>query len=135
MRCQRAASSCGASFFLLCSRPQPRWPYPTIEPVPDQWDVFLVPRQGLRYWYLPKLALMATLVWLLAQRRPVPVRLLAGILTCVMAFSLLTNWRYPPLADFHFESYVRVFEQLPVGAAGRFRLNPGGPWIMMLVKK
>ncbi len=109
--------------------------YPTIEPVRDQWDVFLVPGQGLRYWYLPKLALMATLVWLLGRQRPAATRLLAGVLTCVMAFALLTHWRYPALPDFRFDSYVRVFEQLPSGATGRFRLNPGGPWIMTLVKK
>ena len=109
--------------------------YPTIEPVRNQWDPFLVPGQGLRYWYIPKLALMATLVWLLGRQRPVAVRLLAGVLACIMAFALVTHWRYPALPDFRFESYVRAFEQLPPGATGRFRLNPGGPWVMELVKK
>lgn len=109
--------------------------YPTIEPIQYQWDVFLVPGQGLRYWYLPRLALMATLVWLLGRSRPAPVRMLAGALTCVMTFALISNWRYPPLPDFHFDDYVRVFEQLPSGQTGRFRLNPGGPWVMKLVKR
>ena len=109
--------------------------YPTIEPIRYQWDPFLVPEQGLRYWYIPRLALMATLVWLLGRQRPVAVRLLAGVLACVMGFALVTHWRYPALPDFRFDSYVQVFEQLPPGATGRFRLNPGGPWIMELVKK
>ena len=109
--------------------------YPTIEPVRNQWDPFLVPGQGVRYWYIPKLALMATLVWLLGRQRPVAVRLLAGVLACIMGVALVTHWRYPALPDFRFESYVQAFEQLPPGATGRFRLNPGGPWIMELVKK
>jgi hypothetical protein len=109
--------------------------YPTLEPVRDQWDVFLVPGQGLRYWYLPRLALMATLVWLLGRQRPTATRLVAAVLTCVMVSALVTHWRYPALPDFRFDSYVRVFEQLPPGATGRFRLNPGGPWIMTLIKK
>lgn len=109
--------------------------FPTIEPVQYQWDVFLVPGQGLRYWYLPRLALMATLIWLLGHQRPIPVRLLAGVLACAMVFALVRHWRYPALPDFRFDSYVRVFEQLPSGATGRFHLNPGGPWIMKLVKK
>jgi hypothetical protein len=109
--------------------------YPTIEPVRNQWDPFLVPGQGLRYWYIPKLALMATLVWLLGRQRPMAIRLLAGVLACVMGVALITHWRYPALPDFRFESYVQAFEQLPPGATGRFRLNPGGPWVMELVKK
>lgn len=109
--------------------------YPTIEPIDNQWDVFLGPGLGLRYWYLPRLALMATLVWLLGRGRPAAIRMLAGVLACIMGISLVIHWRYKALPDFHFESYVRVFEQLPSGATGQFRLNPGGPWIMELVKK
>jgi hypothetical protein len=109
--------------------------YPTIEPTHSQWAPFLVPGQGLRYWYIPKLALMATLVWLLGHPRPTAIRLLAGVLACVMGFALVTHWRYPALPDFRFETYVRTFEELPSGATGQFRLNPGGPWIMRLVKK
>ncbi len=109
--------------------------FPTVEPTRYQWEPFLVPGQGLRYWYLPKLALMATLVWLAGRQRPAAIRLPAGVLVCVMAFALVTHWRYQPLADFRFDSYVRVFEELPSGATGQFRLNPGGPWIMTLVKK
>jgi len=109
--------------------------YPTVEPVRYQWAPFLVPGQGLRYWYIPKLALMATLVWLLGRRRPVAIRLLAGVLTCVMGVALVTHWRYPALPDFRFDGYVRTFEALPSGATGQFRLNPGGPWIMVLVKR
>ena len=109
--------------------------FPTVEPLDYQWDVFLVPGLGMRYWYIPKLAAMVTLLWLLGRQRPVPIRALAGVLVCVMAFSAVRHWRYPAFPDFHFESYVRTFEQLPPGATGQFRLNPGGVWIMRLVKK
>ncbi len=109
--------------------------FPNVQPVVRQWDVFLWPGLGLRYWYIPRLALMATLIWLLGRQRPSTIRLLAGALTCVMAVALVTHWRYPALADFQFEDYVRTFEELPSGATGQFRLNPGGPWIMKLTKK
>ncbi len=109
--------------------------FPTVEPVYHQWNLFLSPESGLRYWYIPKLALMATLLWLLGRRRPVSIRLMAAVLTCIMAFAAVKHWRYPAFPDFHFDSYVRAFEQLPPGATGQFRLNPGEPWIMKLVKK
>ena len=109
--------------------------FPTVEPIQYQWDAFLVPGQGVRYWYIPRLAVMATLIWLLGRQRRVAIRSLAGILVCVMTFSAMKYWRYPPFPDFHFQSYVQTFEQLPPGATGHFRLNPGGPWIMRLVKK
>jgi len=109
--------------------------YPTTEPVPYQWNVFLLPDVGLRYWYIPKLALMATLVWLLGHQRPAPVRLLAGVLACIMVFAMVRHWRYPTFTDFHFASYVRVFEQLPSGTTFQIRVNPGGIWVMTLVKR
>ncbi len=58
--------------------------FPTVEPVYHQWNLFLSPESGLRYWYIPKLALMATLLWLLGRRRPVSIRLMAAFLTCVV---------------------------------------------------
>jgi hypothetical protein len=109
--------------------------FPTTEPVPYQWNLFLLPGLGLRYWYLPKLALMATLVWLLGNRRPVPVRLLAVALACLMVFSMVRHWQYPAFADFHFASYVRAFEQSPPGTSFQVRVNPGGVWVMTLIKR
>jgi hypothetical protein len=109
--------------------------YPTTEPVLYQWNVFLLPDVGLRYWYIPKLALMTTLVWLLGRQRPMPIRLGAGVLACVMVFAMVRHWQYPPFTDFHFASYVRVFERLPSGTSFQIRVNPGGIWVMTLVKR
>ena len=109
--------------------------FPNVQPVAHQWDPFLWPGGALRYWYIPKLALMATLVWLLGRQRPLAVRLVAGVLTCVMTVALVTHWPYRPFEDFHFESYVEAFEELPPGATGQFPLNPAGLWTMKLVKK
>ena len=109
--------------------------FPSVEPIPYQWDVFLVPGLGMRYWYIPKLAVMVTLLWLIGRQRPIFIRTVACVLVCLMAFSAVKYWRYPAFPDFHFDNYVRAFEQLPPGATGEFRLNPGGIWIMRLVKK
>jgi hypothetical protein len=109
--------------------------FPSVEPIEYQWDLFMVPGLGMRYWYIPKLAAMVTLLWLLGRQRPVTIRALAGALVCVMVLSAVRYCRYPPFPDFYFESYVRTFEQLPPGATGQFPLNPGGIWVMKLVKK
>jgi hypothetical protein len=109
--------------------------FPSVEPVPYQWNIFLLLGVGLRYWYIPKLGLMATLIWLLGRRRPMPIRLGAGVLACVMVFAMVRHWQYPPFTDFHFASYVRVFERLPSGTTFQIRVNPGGIWVMTLVKR
>jgi hypothetical protein len=109
--------------------------YPTAEPVPYQWNVLLLPDVGLRYWYLPRLALMATLVWMLGRQRPMLVRLVAGVLACIMVFSMVRHWPYPAFTDFNFPSYVRVFEEIPPGTPLQIRVNPGGIWMMTLVKR
>jgi len=109
--------------------------FPNVQPVAHQWDLFLWPGAALRYWYIPKLAVIATLIWLLDRQRPVAIRLAAGVLTCIMLVALVTHWSYQPFDDFQFAGSVRTFEQLPSGAVGEFPLNPAGIWTMRLVKK
>jgi len=109
--------------------------FPVPAPNSYQWDNLLGPGWSLRYWYIPKLALMATLVWLLGRQRPVLIRAMAGILACVMVFGVVKHWRYPPFLDLHFADYARQFEQLPSGASIQIPLNPGVTWFMTLVKK
>jgi hypothetical protein len=109
--------------------------FPTYEPVHYQWDVFLLPGCGLRYWYVAKLALMATVVWLIGPHRPGPVRLLAAVLACLMVVASLRQWRYPPRNDFQFASYVQLFDQLPSGTPFQIPVLPGGIWVMKLVKR
>lgn len=109
--------------------------FPNVQPVAHQWDLFLWPGAALRYWYIPKLAVIATLIWLLGRQRPATIRLAAGVLTCVMLVALVGHWQYRPFDNFQFDGYVRTFEQLPSGAVGEFPLNPAGIWTMRLVKK
>jgi len=71
----------------------------------------------------------------LGRRRPLPIRISAAVLACIMVFAAVKYWRYPPFPDYQFATYVRVFEQLPAGSSFQFRLVPGGPWIMTLVRK
>jgi len=129
----RVALRCFVFFALLVLVASLTFPVPA--PTAYQWDPLLVPGLGLRYWYIPKLALMATLVWLLGRQRPTPIRVAAGVLACTMAFGMAKHWEYPALPDFHFAAYARQFEQLPSGASIQIPLNPGGPWVMTLVKK
>jgi hypothetical protein len=127
------AVRCFVLFGLLALVAALTFPHPAFTTY--QWDTLLVPDCSVRYWYIPKLALMATLVWLLGRQRPVPIRAMAGILACVMVFGMVKHWRYPPFLDLHFAAYAQQFEQLPSGASIRIPLNPGGPWFMTLVKR
>jgi hypothetical protein len=92
--------------------------FPNVQPVAHQWDLFLWPGAAPRYWYIPKLAVIATLIWLLGRQRPVTIRLAAGVLTCTMLVALVTHWPYRPFDNFQFGSYVRTFEQLPSAQTG-----------------
>lgn len=109
--------------------------FPNIQPVPQQWDLFVYPIAAARYWYIPRLALMATMIWLLGRQRPQASRTVAAVLTAIMVVGLVTHWSYPAFDDLNFSDHVRTFEQLPPGVVGRFPLNPHGLWIMRLVKK
>jgi hypothetical protein len=86
-----------------------------------------------RYWYLPMVAFLATLVWLLKPTAPAALHLGAIVCFALMPFGVVRDWRHPPRADLHFAEYVEKFRQAPQGTALVIPINPPG-WSMRLVK-
>jgi hypothetical protein len=88
---------------------------------------------GQRYWYLPMLAFLATVVWLLKPTTPVALHLGAILCLVLLPFGVARDWRCLPSVDLHFREYAEKFRQAPPGTVWVIPLNPPG-WSMRLTK-
>ncbi|MBM2812963.1 MAG: hypothetical protein HW416_3722, partial [Chloroflexi bacterium] len=90
---------------------------------------------GTRYYFLPSLALIATLVWMLGRSRPALARLTAGSLLGVsLLLGIPLDWRYDPFTDMRYAQHVARFENAPPGTRVVVPLNPDG-WSMTLIRR
>jgi hypothetical protein len=98
-----------------------------------QWPALLA-SGGVRYWFFPMLAFMASVVWMLHGRNPAIVRATALALLLVMGYGIVQDWGHPRPVDFHFSDYVQKFSELPPGSTLFIPINPAG-WAMQLMKR
>jgi alkanesulfonate monooxygenase SsuD/methylene tetrahydromethanopterin reductase-like flavin-dependent oxidoreductase (luciferase family) len=80
------------------------------------------------------LSFVTTLVWIAGRGSPRAVRIAAATILMIMPIGIIRDWRYPALANQHFEQYAASFERMPAGTELRIPINPSG-WSMRLVKK
>jgi hypothetical protein len=98
------------------------------------WQELTVYPTGSRYFIIPQLAAVATLVWAIGATR-VPWRLVpAGALVYMCLFTIPRNWTYPPFRPTGFTRQAALFEHAHPGSRVTFQLEPRG-WSMTLVKR
>jgi len=100
----------------------------------EQWPSLMLPRIGERYWFIPRLAIMATVLWLAVQPISKWARA-AGIAALIAVVgSCVWHWHVGRMPSLHFPTYAHVFDALPAGTQIHIPINPPG-WIMALTKK
>jgi hypothetical protein len=100
-----------------------------------QWYWLSRPGCGNRYYFLPMLAFLASLVWVVtrkAKASTVVVRCFASVLLLLLPIGIYRDWRLPPLLDFRFSAFVRKLDIVPPGTRVVIPINPG--WLMELTK-
>ena len=106
--------------------------------LPDipQWERLCVPGCGNRYYFLPMLAFLASLLWIAGRKAsPLALRFFAIVLLLFLPIGIYRDWKYPPFTDLHFSQYAAQFEQAPAGTQMVIPINPGGAWILPLTKR
>ncbi|ARV57584.1 hypothetical protein BZZ01_02115 [Nostocales cyanobacterium HT-58-2] len=106
---------------------------PVVSETIPQWWILWRPGTGVRYWFIPMLAFVTILVWLLGAKRPPLLRLTAKIALVTMLAGIIVDWRYPAFADLDFKNYSRQFVEAPIGTKVTIPINPPG-WSMELIK-
>jgi hypothetical protein len=99
-----------------------------------QWDWLCVPACGNRYYFLPMLAFLSSLIWMAThQTSPVALRSFAIILLLLLPIGIRRDWRYPAFQDYHFPQYAEQFERAPTGTKLSIPIN--ADWLMELTKR
>ncbi|NMG11230.1 hypothetical protein [Brasilonema sp. UFV-L1] len=107
---------------------------PVVSETVPQWSILWLPGTGVRYWFLPMLAFITILTWLLGAEKPRQLQLIAKIALVTMIAGIIVDWRYPAFADLDFKKYARQFVEAPIGTKVTIPINPPG-WSMELVKR
>ncbi|HEX2346834.1 MAG TPA: hypothetical protein VHI51_00230, partial [Ktedonobacterales bacterium] len=103
-----------------------------IGPIPA-WVQMTSPGASVRYEYLPMVAFVTVLVWLLSRRRALVARSVGALALIVMLLvGVPSDWQYPPYINLHYSSYVQQFDAAPAGTDVTFPTNPN--WSMTLHK-
>jgi hypothetical protein len=91
-----------------------------------QWQWLSFPGVGNRYYFLPMLAFLASLLWIARSRAaPQPLRYFTIVLLLILPFGIYRDWGYQPFRDLHFRVYAAQFEQAPPGTKITIPINPG----------
>jgi hypothetical protein len=102
---------------------------------PHQLWASLATGGGPRYFYMPMLAWISTLVWLALRAEPSALRvgaivlLLGGLLVAVPV-----DWRYPALPETGFTAAAERFDRARPGTTATIPIEPAPAWTMTLTK-
>lgn len=90
-----------------------------------------------RYWFLPTLAFLISLVWLTnAKNVHIAFKYLAVLaLASSVLIAVPASFRYSPLPDKNFRSGAKEFNQLKSGENICIEVNPDNGWLTCLTKK
>jgi hypothetical protein len=111
-------------------------PMPGVSSEPA-WELMSFPGTGNRYYFLPMIAFLTSLCWIVLAAPSLRIRWLAGALLLFMPIGIVRDWEYPPFADLHFREYAARFEAAAPGTKVIIPINPvsAAHWTMELTKK
>ena len=95
------------------------------------WPSLGYPGMGGRYWFIPMLACLVTLVWLAGSRNSLFLRAPAIVLLLLFPIGAVLDWRYRPFEDFRWGEHAAVVESSPPGTRVTVPINPSG-WGVIL---
>jgi len=90
-----------------------------------QWE-WLCQGAGNRYYFLPMLAFLASLFWLIGYpRAPQNLRYLGLILLLLLPVGIFQDWQFPAFRDYQFQRYADQFDRARSGDKLTIPINPG----------
>jgi hypothetical protein len=97
------------------------------------WGAMQSPGLGQRYYFIPMVAFVTTLVWMVGKQTHRQLRLVAALSLSCMVFGIILDWHHPAFIDFKFKEYANKFIESPKGTKVTIPVNPSG-WSMELTK-
>jgi hypothetical protein len=109
----------------------------SLKPLPgvNLWQSLTDPSTGQRYWYIPILSWLMTLLWIVLAAGSKSLKTSAGLLLVLLVvIGMPGNWKIKSLANLNFSAYTDKFQGLPTDTQYSIPINPVG-WQMTLHKK
>lgn len=100
-------------------------------PGTTQWEM-IARAGGVRYWYLPTLAVIWLIIYGVFSRNRA-LKIISGALLCCVCFGIPIQWRRPAFQEMHYDEELKRLEAAPTGTTLWIPINPEG-WHMRLVK-
>jgi len=97
------------------------------------WSSMMTVDYAIRYWFVPRLAVLATLVWMIGRERPMWARSASAIAILLLTSSAIRHWQYSATPYQDFRRYASDFEHTAKGTQFSIPVNPPG-WRIILVK-
>lgn len=94
------------------------------------WVQMTYPGAGARYEYIPMVAFVTVLVWLVCQRQWAIRAAGIAALAAMLLIGVPSDWQFPAYANLNYGSYVAQFEQAPSGTDFTFPTNPNWSYIL-----
>ena len=98
------------------------------------WQCLWIPGVSGRYWFIPMLAFVIILTWLLHEGNPLLLRRTAVAALLTMLIGIALDWKYPVFADLDFGSHSSKFAAVSEGTTVQIPINPPPGWFMELTK-
>jgi hypothetical protein len=95
------------------------------------WPSLGTAGMGGRYWFVPMLAFLVTLVWLAGGGHKSAIRISAAALLLLFPIGAFLDWRYRPFEDLHWTDFATKVRSSPPGGSVVTPINPPG-WTVTL---
>jgi hypothetical protein len=106
---------------------------PAVTPVNGQWEAIAAQYTATRYWFIPSLCVIASLLYLASKAKSVFVRYLSMVALIFLPYGIIRDWDNPKFENLNFPMHAAEFEKADPGSKVYIPINP--TWKMKLVKK
>ncbi len=106
---------------------------PLVSSGGNQWFILATSEAGGRYFFMARVAWVATLIWAVAQLPRSWMRRTAWIAGGVAFASGFGTWAYTPFVNFDWPRQARTIQAARPGTRLILPINPGAPWAIDIV--
>jgi hypothetical protein len=101
--------------------------------VTSPWLMLCKPGVAMRYWYIPRFANIAALIWASSLADYSWIQRAARVLLSIHLLAVVLNWPHHAFEESHFDEQYKAFLQQPSGTIRAFPVQSASP--MVLKKK
>ncbi len=108
---------------------------PMVSLTEPQWPIMSIPGAATRYWFIPIVAFVGSVLVMahLVRKRYLKILLTISV-TVMLGVGVLWDWRHAPWEDLQYRSHIQQFEQAHSGEVFHVPIHPKG-WNMSLIRR